>query len=58
MVSSDGNMYEFTIDGKPLGRLETSLLSSEVVGGFTGVVLGLFAEAGTASFDYFDYQEK
>ena len=58
VVSSDGNMYEFTIDGKPLGRLETSLLSSEVVGGFTGVVLGLFAEAGTASFDYFDYQEK
>ena len=56
--SKDGGRYEFFADGKPLGSFETSLLSSEVVGGFTGVMLGLFAEGGQASFEYFDYQEK
>ena len=58
IVSEDGNMYRFEVNGKELGHLETSLLSSEVAGGFTGVVLGLYAVDGVASFDYFDYQEK
>mgnify|MGYP002855145119 CR=1 FL=1 len=58
IVSEDGNRYRFEANGKPLGELETSLLSSEVCGGFTGVVLGLFASGGTGSFEYFDYQEK
>lgn len=32
-------------------------LSTEVIGGFTGVMLGLFAqsEAGYADFDWFEY---
>ncbi|MBQ6253989.1 MAG: beta-propeller fold lactonase family protein [Bacteroidales bacterium] len=56
--SKDGNMYEFFADGKLLGEVNTSLMSSEVVGGFTGVVFGLYAAGGTAGFEYFDYQEK
>ena len=58
IISEDGNRYRFEADGKVLGELETSLLSSEVCGGFTGVVLGLYAVEGTANFEYFDYQEK
>ena len=58
IVSDDGNMYRFEVNGKELGHLETSLMSSEVAGGFTGVVLGLYVVNGSASFDYFDYQEK
>ena len=33
-------------------------MSSEVCGGFTGVMLGLYAVDSVASFEYFDYQEK
>ena len=34
-------------------------MSTEVVGGFTGVVLGMYAEGeGSAEFAYFDYVEK
>ena len=39
-----------------------SLMSTEVAGGFTGVVLGMFAEgkekSGYADFGYFRYNEK
>lgn len=58
IVSEDGNMYRFEVNGKEIGRFETSLLSSEVAGGFTGVVLGMYAVDGIANFEYFDYQEK
>ena len=58
IVSEDGNMYRFEVNGKELGHVDTSLLSSEVAGGFTGVVLGLYAVDGVANFEYFDYQEK
>jgi alpha-N-arabinofuranosidase len=71
-VRSDGNMYyfEYAADGKNftmLDQIDCSLVSTEVVGGFTGVVVGMYASinrgyAGTgltyADFDYFDYQEK
>lgn len=56
ICSKDGLMYEFFVDGNPLGNLNTSLLSSEVVGGFTGVTLGMYAVGGEARFDYFDYK--
>lgn len=56
--SDDGLIYNFSVNGKYLGNLSTALLSSEVVGGFTGVTLGLYAVGGSAAFDYFDYQEK
>ena len=55
--SKDGMMYDFMVDGKPLGKLNTLLFSSEVAGGFTGVTLGMYAVDGTAQFDYFDYKE-
>lgn len=70
-VSSDGERYtfEYATDGKTfrtVGSVECSLLSTEVVGGFTGVVVGMYATgANTAGaygksfalFDYFDYVE-
>ena len=55
--SKDGLMYDFMVDGKSLGNLNTLLFSSEVAGGFTGVTLGMYAVGGTARFDYFDYKE-
>ena len=57
IVSEDGNRYRFEVNGKEIGEFETSLLSSEVCGGFTGVVLGLYAVDGLANFEYFDYKE-
>ena len=55
--SSDGLLYRFFADGREVGTLDTSLLSTEVVGGFTGVTIGLYAVGGKASFAYFDYKE-
>ena len=66
-ISSDGEMYRFaySFDGKKfydLGSMNCSLMSTEVAGGFTGVVLGMFAEgkekSGYADFAYFHYNEK
>lgn len=65
-VRSDGTMYYFEYAQKgsdswhSLGTLDCALLSSEVAGGFTGVVLGLYAASSQpayALFKYFDYQE-
>lgn len=39
-----------------LADLDGRYLSTEVATGFTGRVLGLYVVAGTASFDWFDYQ--
>jgi alpha-N-arabinofuranosidase len=37
---------------------DCSLLSTEVVGGFTGVTVGMYAEGqDSASFNYLDYTE-
>ena len=71
-VRSDAKMYyfDYSLDGKQFeefDKLDCALLSTEAVGGFTGVVLGMYASmnrgyAGTgasyADFDYFDYTEK
>lgn len=41
---------------KPIGNIAPQLMSTEVVGGFTGVVLGIYATGdGYADFNYFDY---
>jgi beta-xylosidase len=40
----------------PLGALDGRYLSTEVAGGFTGRVIGLYAAAGTVHFDWFDYE--
>lgn len=64
-VRSNGEMYyfDYSHDGKNFQELcavNSSLMSTEVAGGFTGVTLGMFAEgkAGYADFGYFHYDEK
>ncbi|MEU1804131.1 glycoside hydrolase family 43 protein [Streptomyces sp. NPDC019937] len=45
----DGTFVELaTLDGR--------YLSTEVAGGFTGRVMGMYASAGAAHFDWFDYE--
>lgn len=60
-VSSDGLNYRFAPGQmeqcKAVETLETSLLSTEVVGGFTGITVGMFATGtGYADFLRFDYR--
>ena len=66
-IRSNGEMYffDYSLDGKKfheLASMNCSLMSTEVAGGFTGVVLGMFAEgkekSGNADFGYFHYDEK
>jgi alpha-N-arabinofuranosidase len=61
-ISSDKDYYymQVSTDGKSfatLAKMDFRYLSTEVIGGFTGVMLGLFAqgEAGYADFDWFEY---
>lgn len=54
-VDADESRYHFmcnTAKGwQEIGSIECSLLSTEVVGGFTGMIIGMFAEgAGVATF--------
>ena len=58
-MEADKDRYRFLCkkgdEWQEVGSLECSLLSTEVVGGFTGVVLGLYAEGdGVARFQSFD----
>ncbi len=39
-----------------LATLDGKYLSTEVAGGFTGRVIGVYAAAGTVAFDWFDYE--
>lgn len=56
--------FEYAEKGKPyqsLGKMDCSLLSTEVAGGFTGVVIGMMAEgepSGYADFRYYEMKEK
>lgn len=62
-VLCDGKKYRFFYNQKEqkerwaeLGSIDCSLLSTEVVGGFTGITLGLYAQGdGFAEFRSFDY---
>lgn len=40
-----------------LAELDGKYLSTEVAGGFTGRVVGMYAAAGTVHFDWFDYEQ-
>ncbi|MEU9167596.1 glycoside hydrolase family 43 protein [Streptomyces sp. NPDC048420] len=42
------------IDGEPLAELDGRYLSTQVAGGFTGRVIGMYVTEGTAAFDWFD----
>lgn len=72
-VRSDGDKYFFDCseDGKTfttIADIDCPLLSTEVVGGFTGMIIGMYATENGASgkpatapkaqFDYFKYEEK
>ncbi len=51
---------DYKVYGPPLGTIDTTFLSSETAGGFTGVYLALYAQTagepgGHADFDWFDY---
>jgi len=39
-----------------LSELDGRYLSTEVAGGFTGRVIGMYAAGGTVGFDWFDYE--
>lgn len=59
-IIGDNLHYSFYLDGCHLGCGQTKYLTSEVSGGFTGVVIGLYAVGeNTARFDSFtlDYTE-
>ena len=63
-ITSDGNQYRFlySCQGGPwkeVTKQDCSLVSTEVVGGFTGVTVGMYADGdGSATFNYFDYNEQ
>lgn len=63
-ITSENNSYVFSYsqgDGnlKEAGRLPSTLLSTEVVGGFTGVTIGMFANGkGQAIFANWKYEER
>ncbi|GAB2731956.1 hypothetical protein [Streptomyces bullii] len=42
-------------DGTPLAELGGRYLSTQVAGGFTGRVVGMYVTEGTAAFDWFEY---
>ena len=67
MVKGTADYYSFaySTNGKDyvdIGRMDSKYLSSETVGGFTGVVLGMYAISASsgsnavADFEYFDYK--
>jgi len=64
-ISSDGAYYymQASADDKmfeTLAKMDFRYLSTEVIGGFTGVMLGVFAQGespnGFADFDWFEYK--
>ena len=63
-ISSDSSKFyfEYSIDDEDydnFGSQDVFLLSTEVVGGFTGLTIGMFAEGeGDVEFEYFDYVEE
>lgn len=62
-ASKDYYTFSYSTDNKDfrqLGRMDVRYLSSETVGGFTGIYFGLYAASrkvskGTADFEWFDY---
>ena len=51
VLGIEGPDGDFTV----LAELEGRYLSTEVAGGFTGRVIGLYAASGVVRFDYYDY---
>ena len=65
-ITSDATYYYMQVsdDGKrfqTLGKMDFRYVSTEVIGGFTGVMLGVFAQCAStdnmyADFDWFEYK--
>lgn len=61
--SADYYSFSYSTDNNrfhPLGKMDVRYLSSETVGGFTGIYFGLYAASpknskGVADFEWFDY---
>ena len=61
-ITSDKDYYylEISDDGtkfQSLGRMDFRYLTTEVIGGFTGVMLGVFAQGNTKGYADFDWAE-
>ena len=66
-VKGDKDFYhfEYAPDGKPfqkLGSMDAKYISTETAGGFTGIVLGMYASSteateGYGEFDFFEYRK-
>ena len=54
-VSADAMRYVFMVNGFVIGSADTKYLSSEVCGGFTGTVIGLYA-IGNNTADFTDFE--
>ncbi|WP_433432778.1 glycoside hydrolase family 43 protein [Nonomuraea sp. CA-141351] len=55
---AEPDTLSFGIEGSPaLAILDGRYLSTEVTGGFTGRVIGMYAATGAVHFDWFDYEE-
>ncbi len=63
-ITSDGTMYKFEASDdegktwKKVAEHNCSLVSTEVAGGFTGVIIGMYCEGDkntSADFDYYDF---
>ena len=57
LVPMGPDIVRLRVGGKVLAELDGRYLSTEVRGGFTGRVLGMYAVGRDATFDWFDYQE-
>lgn len=55
-IREAGEMYSFLVNGQSIASLESPLLSSEVVGGFTGVTWGPYCKEGVACFGPLEYE--
>lgn len=63
--NNDIYLFEYATDGtnfRELGKMNARYISTETAGGFTGIILGMYAVSGSASskgyaeFGYFEYQ--
>ena len=63
---ADNYIFSYAVGDNPLveiDKMNTKYLSTETVGGFTGMVIGMYATSptdskNTATFEYFDYEGK
>ena len=63
---ADNYIFSYAVENgkfQEIDRMNTRYLSTETTGGFTGIVIGMYATSptnskNTATFEYFDYEGK